>query len=385
MNVWIVDPRNYTPYYDYSLCKALRDAGCNVRWITRPYIYDKIENRDNLIIDNDFGSSIPSPTWLSWGPFDRFMAPWAYLLSVIKFIRKIRRDSPDIVHIQWAAMPLVDLILFRTLKSLPAHLVYTVHNVLPHEVYRWHFAIYKHLYASADQLIVHSAWAASELSSQFGISRDKMTVIPQGNLFDFAEFIPKHQAQNQLDLSSRRVILFFGILRPYKGLRYLLQALPLVRESVPNIHLLLVGHIHRNDQLDRYRSLIRDLGVEGAVSLHTAFVPYNQLGIYFGAADVVALPYLETTDSAVIPTAYTFGRPVITTNVGGLPETVESGESGLLIPPCDVGALTRALVELLTDSDRCSRMGQSALRLAQTRHEWHSIAITTLKVYHSLL
>ena len=385
MNIWLIDPRNYTPYYDYSLCKALTEVGCQVRWLTRPYPYDQIENRHGLVVEYAFGHPTSVLVWSKNSFLTQSQMILNYLLSILQLIYRIWHESPQIVHIQWAAMPLIDQMLFWALRSMSTKLVYTVHNVLPHEVYRWHMWIYPHLYKYADKLIVHSYTSAHRLCKVFGLPTTQVSVIPQGNLSDFAEPVPKQRARHVLGLKDRTVILFFGIIRPYKGLQYLLLALPRVREAIPNVHLLVVGHVHRNDDLSRYRKLIEQYNLRDTVSLYPTFVPYKELGVYFGAADVVALPYLETTDSAVIPTAYTFARPVVTTTVGGLPEVVDSGKSGLLVPPGDEVALAEALIALLSDPHRCAQMGHYARHLAETKHSWESIASVTINVYRSLV
>jgi len=385
MLIWMVDPRNYTPYYDYSLCKALGEIGCQVRWFTRPYPYDHIENRDGLAVDYAFGRSFPAPAWLKNSRLEQYLATLAYPLSVLNLLRRIRHEKPDILHVQWTAIPLIDQVLFQASRTMTVRLVYTVHNVLPHEKHLWHGWVYRKLYVSADRLIVHSYAAARWLCQELGLLPVRIAVIPQGNLSDFAEPVPKQQAQHMLGLNNRAVLLFFGIIRPYKGLQYLLLALPRVREVIPNVHLLVVGHVHRNCDLNRYRDLIERLGLWDMVSLYTAFMPHKQLGLYFGAADVVVLPYLETTDSAVIPTAYTFGRPVVTTWTGGLPEVVEEGRSGRLVPPGDCVALADALIDMLSDPVRIAEMGAYARHLAETRHAWPAIARATMELYQEVL
>lgn len=383
MHVWVVDPRNYTPYYDYSLCKALGELGCRVQWLTRHYSYDRIENRDGLTIEYAFDLSLPAA--LNSDRLERSLVPLVYLPTLLGFVRRIQRDQPDILHVQWAPMPLVDWLLFRAVQNMSTRLVYTVHNILPHEQCRWHTRFYRKLYESADQLIVHSGATARRLCQLFGISENRVTAIVQGNVSDFAEVVSKQQARHTLELDSEaKVLLFFGIIRPYKGLQCLLKAVHRVRRAIPDVRLLIVGHVHRNDNWSRYFDLIEQFGLADVVTVHMTFVPHSQLGVYFGAADVVVLPYVSATDSAVLTTAYSFGRPVVTTHVGGLPEIVEEGQSGRLVPPNDCEALAEALVDLLSDSAQLERMGNFARHLADTRHAWPGIARATLEVYESL-
>jgi glycosyltransferase involved in cell wall biosynthesis len=130
---------------------------------------------------------------------------------------------------------------------------------------------------------------------------------------------------------------------------------------------------------------VHGLGLSGAVRTTLRYVSHCEMAAWFTAADAVALPYLATSQSAVLMTAYTFGRPVVTTTVGGLPEAVDPGQSGLLVPPSDEAALVEAIVALLADSHRCTQMGRYARHLAETRYSWQVISSATLGVYRSLM
>jgi len=159
----------------------------------------------------------------------------------------------------------------------------------------------------------------------------------------------KAEAKAKLGLECN-VILFFGFVRQYKGVAYLLQAMPEVLRRI-DVHLLVVGEFW--DSIAPYTELIHKLGIHHAVTVVDRYVPNEELGLYFSAADVVVLPYVDATQSAVIPLAYAFKRPVITTRVGGLPDVVFDGESGILVPPGDSEALAQAIVRFfLSEPDR---------------------------------
>jgi glycosyltransferase involved in cell wall biosynthesis len=238
------------------------------------------------------------------------------------------------------------------------------------------------LYETADRIIVHSRAAKRLLIERFHAPASKVHVIAHGNLADFAKPVSQAQARKHLGLSSATgVVLFFGIIREYKGLDDLIRAFAIVRDHLPRTHLLIVGHPYRRTAMRPYYALLRKYHLMEITHLRLNYVPYTELGIYFGAADLVALPYKHTYDSGVLPTAYTFRRPVITTEVGGLAETVDIGRSGLVVPPGDIAQLASAIVELLSDRKRLQQMGDYAYRLAHTRHNWSAIAKMTAEVY----
>jgi glycosyltransferase involved in cell wall biosynthesis len=151
------------------------------------------------------------------------------------------------------------------------------------------------------------------------------------------------------------VLLFFGFVRPYKGLEYLLQALPLVRREL-NVHLLVVGEFW--SPLEFYQRYADEFGVAEAVTFVNRYVPNEELQPYFEMADVVVLPYISATQSAVVQLAFGFGKPVITTRVGGLHEAVTDGVNGLIVPPQDEQALAEAIVRYFRD-DMAGRLSSA--------------------------
>lgn len=151
---------------------------------------------------------------------------------------------------------------------------------------------------------------------------------------------PCTEARHELGISGP-VLLYFGFVRPYKGVKYLLRAIPLVRRTIP-VHLLIVGEFW--DEKSRYLQLIRELGIEDAVTIIDRYVPNEELGLYFDAADLVVLPYVDTTQSGVVQLAYGFEKPVIGTAVGSLPEVIRDGETGFLVNPRDTDALADGIV-----------------------------------------
>lgn len=145
---------------------------------------------------------------------------------------------------------------------------------------------------------------------------------------------------------DRPVVLFFGFVRPYKGLEYLIQALPHVLKELP-VHLLVVGEFWSSPQF--YQEYAREFGVEHAITFVNRYVPNEELQPYFDMSEVVALPYIAATQSAVVQLAFGFGKPVITTRVGGLHEVVQDGQTGLIVPPQDEVALAGAIVRFLRE------------------------------------
>ena len=149
------------------------------------------------------------------------------------------------------------------------------------------------------------------------------------------------------------VILYFGLVRPYKGLSYLLHAAHLLKERGTVFHLRIAGEFYQG--FDEAVTLVDRLGLKEVVQLENRFIQDQEVSNYFSASDVVALPYLSATQSGVVPIAYHFNRPVVVTEVGGLPEVVEEDETGHLVPPRDSLALANALEDDLPDGFQAMR------------------------------
>jgi glycosyltransferase involved in cell wall biosynthesis len=178
-------------------------------------------------------------------------------------------------------------------------------------------------------------------------------------------------ARSRLGLpAGAAVALFFGFVRPYKGLEGLIDALPAVAARVPALQLVVAGEFWQ--PAGAFLSRAAALGVAGRLRLDDRYVPNEEVGDYFAAADVVVMPYRSATQSGVVTLAAEFGRPVVATRVGGLPEAVEHGVGGLLVPPGDVPALAEALAAVLSDAALRERLSAGS-RAGISRFDWSQL------------
>jgi glycosyltransferase involved in cell wall biosynthesis len=182
------------------------------------------------------------------------------------------------------------------------------------------------------------------------------------------------------------VILFFGFLSWYKGLDILLESFREIRAVLPAARLFIAGDPNklRPGELEEYRAIPSRHGFSDSVDWRVGYVPMEDVPRCFLAADCVALPYREVSQSGVLHLAYAFARPVVATRVGGFPETVADGITGLLVPPADAAALAAALLRLLSDDRVCRRMGAAARQQAEAAHDWGRVAEETRTLYQTL-
>ena len=282
-------------------------------------------------------------------------------------LRHISEFRPDVIHFQlghlWfnLALPLIG--------TYP--LVLSVHDAEHHpgdeNTAKTPQSILDFGYRRADHLIVHAAHVARRLQARLRISPERIHRIPH---IAIGERPSKAQVAE-----SPHEVLFFGRIWPYKGLDYLIHAQPKIRAAVPEAHIVIAG---RGEEMSTYRSLMRDpTGFE----VHNRWIDDDERATFFRRAAVVVLPYTEASQSGIVPVAYSFGKPVVATRTGGLPEVVEHGETGLLVPPRDENALADAVIALLRDGDLRRRLGRKGREKLLAEWSPEVVARQTAEVY----
>ncbi|MCC7355250.1 MAG: glycosyltransferase family 4 protein [Anaerolineae bacterium] len=395
--VLILDPGNFTPYYDANLCQALAGLGAKVEWVTSPYLFEPVVPDPCVCERHIFFTLFDHPLLRpltnrvrSVPRLRRLLKALSYPFEMLNLTRELGRRSPGIVHVQWSLIPWFDALLYRQWRQRGWRVVFTAHDIMPRNPQGWRVLLLgweraqrRWLYASTDAIIVHSA-ANRESVVALGAATERVYQVSMGDLGSFSgPPLPQKEARAQLGLDpDKPVALFFGLIKPYKGLGALLRSLPMVRERVPDMHLLVAGE--PMEPLAPYQRLIADLGLGAHVAMHTRYIPSELVPTYFCAADLVVLPYLDISLSAVLVTAYGYARPVVVTAVGGLPELVENGITGLVVRPGDEAALADGVATLLSDPARCHKMGERARQLAEERHSWPAIGRKTLALYEDI-
>jgi glycosyltransferase involved in cell wall biosynthesis len=262
--------------------------------------------------------------------------------------RVILEFRPDVVVVQWWQpffAPAMRTIAARVRKHSDARVVFLCHNVLPHEARPTNRALVKWGLARAHGFVVQSREDGATLSALIPGARVVFSPMPVFDLFAGGEET-REEARAKLGFSGR-VILFFGLVRAYKGLDTLLDAFAIAGERL-DATLCIVGEFY--DDRKPYDEHMRRLGIQERVRVVDRYVGDDEVGSYFRAADVVVLPYVSATQSAVVLTAYSFGRPVIVTRVGGLPDVVDDGVTGFVVPARAPEALARAMTRFFDEN-----------------------------------
>jgi len=262
--------------------------------------------------------------------------------------RTIARFGPDIVVFQWwhpffaAAYASIVFLLRRMRGGKAAKIVYLCHNVMPHEGSRVQTLLTRYAFPSRGFYIVHSEQDRQQLVSLRPDATIRKGCHPTYSEFAAGHVSDKREARRSLGLAEdRKTLLFFGLVRAYKGLKYLIEAMVRVRGTL-DCHLLVVGEFY--DDKAPYLELIKKLGLSEAITVVDRYVPNEEVARYFSAADVAVLPYTSATQSGIVQVAFGLNTPVIVTRVGGLPEVVDDGGTGFVVEPESAEALAAAII-----------------------------------------
>jgi glycosyltransferase involved in cell wall biosynthesis len=357
VRVHVVDPSAYTPPYDHALCGALARAGADVRLVTSAFAHGPVPRAAGYEVDERFYRGVPG------GPL-RVPAKLArHVPDMLSAARAAR--AAGVVHFQWLAVQPVDV---RLLGAFRRPLVLTAHDVVPREPRRGQLDAQRRLYERVDAVVVHSEHGRGRLVDALGVDPAKVHVIPHGVLASSGD----GELPSELAGATGPVVLFFGLLRPYKGIEVLLEAW----RGIAGAELWVVG-------MPRMDTAPLRAAAPPGVRFVERFVGEPHVGALFRRADLAVLPYREIDQSGVLFTALGAGTPLLLSAVGGFPEVAAAG-AAQLVPPGDPAALHDALVRLLGDPAARDRLADGARRAAVERYGWDGIADRHLELYGRL-
>lgn len=370
VRIALLDPPGFTPPYDHALAAALAARGHDVALFTAPDLFGSDRRPEGYERRETF---LPVSGRLLRGRGRSrarvVVKGLEYVPSVVRSVRAVRRYGPDVVHVQWLGIPRFDVRwLERLTRTFPTAL--TAHDVLPRKARNaegWGKAL-----GLVDRVVVHSDRAVERLA-ELGVARARLVRILHP-AFETAGDPPGEP--------SGRTLLFFGLLRRYKGLDVLLRAMPAVLRAVPDARLVVAG-----DPLEPAAPLVelaRELGFDGAVEWRLRFIEEPELGELFADAALTVLPYRQLDSSGVLATALGAGRPAVVTDVGSLGTIVAEHGAGRVVPPESPEALAEAIVELLADPAALAQAAEGARR-ARGALTWEASAEAHERLYAELL
>jgi D-inositol-3-phosphate glycosyltransferase len=328
------------------------------------------------------------------GPLAKTFRTLGHYRSLISYAAAAR---PRVFHILWnSKIQFFDrTLLMLYYKALGKRVALTAHNINQARrdsrdtwLNRVTLRIQYHL---TDHIFVHTQKMKDELVAEFGVAGEAVTVIrhPINNAFPDTSLTPS-EAKSRLGLrEANKTILCFGRIKPYKGIEYLLPAFQKLAAQNEQYRLIIAGEVQKGNE--KYmESLMQTMASEmdrGQVILKTQFIPDEDMEVYLKAADVLVLPYKDIFQSGVLFLGYSFGLPVIVTDVGSFREEVVEGKTGYLCKPGDPDDLART-IETYFASDLFSDLGTNRQKIkdyADTHHSWGGVADLTRKAYEGMI
>jgi glycosyltransferase involved in cell wall biosynthesis len=362
--------------YSLCLCTSLRWAGVDVTLVVTE------DRREEFPIPIDF----PLKKWLP--SKDSRQSKWLKALKYAQYLLKLLwyaiGNRVDVVHFQFFRLPRIESLFCVLLRLLGVNIAHTAHDVLPPEAKKIDFLFRYVIYHASNVVYVHSKYVKCQIIEKFYVRNDKIRIVPHGNFDHYlpSENMSKVTARQRFGLKNAdNVLLFFGIIREYKGLDLLLEAFEIASQNNQHLWLIIAGSPITPELKKRYDAQIETLSAKERIIYHAEFIPTQQVAEYFLACDVVILPYQNIYHSGVLHLAYSFGRPVIATKVGDFPETIEHGKSGYLLEKNAVHCLSSAITTAFTAPETLLAMGQYARKLSEEHYSWHAIAKKMMHEY----
>lgn len=306
-----------------------------------------------------------------------------YFIDIWKFIFFVLRDKPDVLNFQSTIKyPAIEALIIKVLKGRIPTIVFTAHEPMPqtHRRFFYHKSLYRFFYAQFTKVIVFSDAARKIMT---GTLRYKGAIkkieIGEYGYFQEKSAFTYEEARRKLHVKEKqKLVLFFGAIRPDKGLDYLIQSFGRVAREYGDAVLAIAGK--PSEPFRKYASMIEEAGIKDRTILALKFLSPEEVSCFLTAADFVVLPYVESTTSGVAQVAFGFSKPVIATHVGNLPEIIQEGETGFLVPPSDVEQLGEKILVLLKNDRLRNRMSAAISQVCKTS-SWDQIAVETLDFY----
>ena len=367
MRIQLLDPSAFTPPYDRALAAALARRGLDVELLTSRFLHGDVPAAEGYEVTEAFYRRTSRR-----GLEARARLPFKLAEHVPDMWRLRRRLDADVIHWQWLTVPEIDTFLLPPARPR----VLTAHYVAGKEAGRRELWAARRMFGAMDAVIAHSRHTAERLQEVARVPEERIRVIPHG-AFDYLTRQPREAPlPAELEGAEGPVILFFGLLRPYKGLDVLLDAFA----QVEGAELWIAG----KPRMDVAPLREKAERAKGTVRFVPRFITDDEIPALMRRADIVVLPYLEAEQSGVLYTGLAFGKPMVVSSIGGFTEVAQAHGAARLVPPGDAAELAAALSELVSDPAAREALAASARAAASGPYSWDAIAAQTAELYAEL-
>jgi glycosyltransferase involved in cell wall biosynthesis len=385
--VAVVDPSLFTPYYDSVLMSGAAESGVNLWWIGSEDVRQLLDRADPR--PEEFFYRMTDRLFRRRRPAIRSLIKGAeHVSDMLRLSRHAEQRGIKVVHFQWSAVPALDIWFWRRLKNKGIRIVYTAHNLLPHRERQGDRERYRRLLRIADRIIVHSGRTGAELVDLFDVPPSSIRMVPHPALAVPGDAPGADRVQATAAAygigPKDRVLAAFGSVEPYKGTDLAILMMPKLLAMVPEARLLIAGPASGAIAAE-IAKMVDTSRLGRAVIPALRYIPNADLKSLFQRADVCIFPYRSISQSGAIMTALGEGRPLVAFDVGGLPQAIEEGGNGHVVPQGDLAAMAEAVAKILRDPEISRRMGKRSRELAKTYFGREACFLRNLGVYRELL
>ncbi len=360
--------------YNIELARGLYSAG----------VPNRLYTCDETPETSEPGVTVLKPFKGIYGKTPRFWRGLKFILGLCRCLGDLRRQRVTVAHLHYFQYGIRELACCVALKLLGIRVVATVHDVNPFSNPEL-LTLFKPIIKLSDHLIVHNHFSARMLQQKAAAlpQMPPVSVINMGNFLGSTRLVDRLEAKELLALPiSEPTLLFFGQIKPEKGLEELLSAFAIHKHRGGAGRLLVAGRPMANDPVD-YEKKADELGITSHVTFQLAYIPEVDVGLYYSAADLILLPYREIYQSAVLIMAMSYGRAVLVSDLAPMMEVVEEGVNGLSFRAGNIDSLADVLGHALADSGRLAELGRNAAADMRDNYSWENIGARISAVYAS--
>jgi glycosyltransferase involved in cell wall biosynthesis len=379
--VLFFDPVNFTPGYNVALLSALSKRGCRVDVAS----CRAIRGDSDLALDFEFfrSSNRAGRLLLSRKRLRRLVRGVEYMVELRALRRFVKRGGYSVVHVNWLAMPALDLRFIEWLGNQGIAVVVTMHNARPHEADSLP-STYIEVCRKADRVVTLSDYVRDRIAADTGIPLASIPVVPHGDLGEYLDTTATPQPKLPDTLNGHPLVVCLGHIRPYKGVPDLIRAWPKVVDDLPAARLVIAGRLNKECEAEVNAALAEIGPCADTIHREFRFLPNERYALYLRCATVLVQPYRHASQSGNTVESYRAGVPVVCTAVGGLPEMVEGGRTGAVAKAGDTEALADAISSVLR-SNLGGEMAESCRALAKQRFGWDVIGDQMINVYRQAI
>jgi glycosyltransferase involved in cell wall biosynthesis len=379
----MIDACQFSPNYDYCFLDALVKQSQKMVFATTEFAHEYIPDVPGVkVLRCFFYMARFVNRFTRFRPLRRLLRAIEYPFDILILFIYILLKRIKLVHFMWIVWPSFDWGLIKLLHLFGCRVIYTAHNLFPHELKPKHIKKYARIYHTVDHIIGLTNYTREQIVGQFEILSEKISVIPHGD-FDalFSQYgFNKALAKKVRDKAAdRKIIAFLGNIRPYKGLDYFIEAFPLIKQQLPESFFLVAGSVLIGDEKNLKCKLAENCKPD-EFWVDIRFLQIEDLKAYLAVTNVLVQPYVSASQSGNTAMAYAAGIPLISTNVGGLGEMTEDGKTGYVIVPEDPNAIAEAVAKCFAN-DNYTKMSRNARKVVAEQYSWEKIARQTVSAY----